>query len=896
MSQYPKLDEYIKDARARGVEADQLKKEMIEAGYNEEDIKQSLSNISANDNLSTDFKSTEDLSSIPDNKKNLSNIIIIFLVATIIILAVFYIWKYGVFAEAPYNQDNLFTGLAEKISEIETASYSFSGSFVGMDREDGAEPFIAIGNTKDLKEKYYRDYQRSRFVSDFVNKIRRSPNSILFSSLENIGSGVSVYDPLTNELYDYKLTENGQNFELAITFETEAAIKEARDHNKTVSERELRSNSIYNVGGPYTINEKTIIFTKDTRPLYLSSRPPQNIYEAINENIEMVPKDINAKLSFDAKSNIVDDNVDLELNLSADGDLGDITYKVDVDFIKKSEDYYVKINNFPSMFLMFMPFPKDEWILLSEEYTGIENYLIGSEIYSEPQDDQKFKETLATVLRSADRNQLLKFTKKPQKDNLNGKVVYKYDIQINGDGLEPFLQDIMSEIRNSNYDNFGDEHIVELENMIEYVNGDDFKSVLEYYTKNTKNILWVDSDGFPVKVESINRLVPSSDKLFDRQFLLTLSMSLLDINKETKIEAPQTYKTIEEIEESMYNPLGEARAKGTDAMIKANINNIRAQAELIYDQVGGYGTRAFSLGPCKNEEGTLFANDSVYGALMAATEDNLGKATCVSQTSGGIVNSWAISAPLVTDPDYSYCVDSKGTAMEILGSLKGSSCNDNISKKKDNYTETQTLTINKTPETETVTEEFVEGESNIEKARDKFIYDIEKEISECYELFYDDSVDCFNRLEEEFYESQKKFTIGSYDFCDKKYDVQKRSFNDFSNNINISDIAKTYSDLANKEERGLFCDEFEGFFSNNKVGIAVENFLTEPDGYFYKEIRFYKLFDRELLMNSHAGFTTSLDLLNGDVKYIPEINPGEFRTEMSKGGYYTESVLLGNIK
>ncbi len=598
------------------------------------------------------------------NKTKSSKIIAIVFVVVILLAAAFYAWKSGMFAKAPYDQSNLFTGLAQKVTEIQSTSYEFSGSFVGMTREENTEVFVPIGNTKDLKEKYFRDYQRAQFVSNFVRKyVGYKPTKLnLPQNLNSLDKGFSANDPLTNKMYDYKVTESGQNFELIVEFETADAIKEAkRDY----------------YGTPLVVEGQKVTFTKDARTLYLDSRPPQNFYEILNEGIEMVPKDINVNVSVAAKSDVSKekDDVDFQVNFATDADLGDMTYKVDVDVLKKAKEYFVRMNNFPGMFLAFMPMPKGEWVLLDEDYTDFIDYAVEDFENMDKSEEEKLKEFMKFVLTSADKNELLKFVDAPKKDKFKDQVAYKYELQINGDGLEQFLKDVLSEVKKVDYEGAD---TAELENLIEYMKNEEFQHALDYYNANTKHTLWVNADGFPVKFENSNRLIPSSDRLSDRQFVLTLSVALIDINKPVDIKAPEKYKNMKEIVDSTTSLLGidEARDKGADATIKANLANIRAEAELVYDDVGGYGIKAFPLGACIAAPGTLFSYANVSKSLSGAQVNYKDgqEITCVSQVSGGVVESWAISAPLITDPDYSYCVDSTGNAIEIIGALKGNSC------------------------------------------------------------------------------------------------------------------------------------------------------------------------------------------------------------------------------
>ncbi len=102
--------------------------------------------------------------------------------------------------------------------------------------------------------------------------------------------------------------------------------------------------------------------------------------------------------------------------------------------------------------------------------------------------------------------------------------------------------------------------------------------------------------------------------------------------------------------------LNSARGKGYDANIKSNLSNMRAYAEIYYDD-GGYGldSRGYE-GYCEDSQ--------AQNALMAA-EDSGGDAICNDSR-----QAWAASVQLASDPSKYFCVDSMGASREIDEQLK----------------------------------------------------------------------------------------------------------------------------------------------------------------------------------------------------------------------------------
>lgn len=103
--------------------------------------------------------------------------------------------------------------------------------------------------------------------------------------------------------------------------------------------------------------------------------------------------------------------------------------------------------------------------------------------------------------------------------------------------------------------------------------------------------------------------------------------------------------------------LNTARDKGSDASIKASINNSRAQAELYYDD------NSNSYDPDGTTNGGVCTETGGVVDLTAAADTTNGAKSVVCNAAD---QAYAISAQLVTErtastPDY-YCVDSTGSA------------------------------------------------------------------------------------------------------------------------------------------------------------------------------------------------------------------------------------------
>ena len=121
--------------------------------------------------------------------------------------------------------------------------------------------------------------------------------------------------------------------------------------------------------------------------------------------------------------------------------------------------------------------------------------------------------------------------------------------------------------------------------------------------------------------------------------------------------------------------LNTARNKGNDAAIKSQLANLRAEAEMYYDGVGGdsYGA-AQALGNCPTSGTTIFAVDASFKTAIAGT---LNGATpqCVAYNGGtGSSTAWAMSANTKSPTASTWCVDSTGASKGSSAATASGTC------------------------------------------------------------------------------------------------------------------------------------------------------------------------------------------------------------------------------
>ena len=141
---------------------------------------------------------------------------------------------------------------------------------------------------------------------------------------------------------------------------------------------------------------------------------------------------------------------------------------------------------------------------------------------------------------------------------------------------------------------------------------------------------------------------------------VTINSVISKINENVTIDVP-------EVSRSMMEEVNKAKIRGKDAAIKANLANMRAHAELFYDQNKNSYGKANSNGSCTSPtKGSLFDNSEPMALVLNAT-DNI--VSCYSTSKG-----YAISVPLASDPTTMWCLDNVGGMKETKVPLTSAIC------------------------------------------------------------------------------------------------------------------------------------------------------------------------------------------------------------------------------
>ncbi len=599
-----------------------------------------------------------------------------------------YVEKMGPFASIPYAEDNLLSGLLEKVGTIDTSAYLFNASLKVEPRDADAKPFtIDTSNQAALERQYANDARRAKDISNILTKLVGNRYSTLKqktlvfpTSLAEIanakapryGTKPSVNDPVSKVPYSYAVTEGGKNFMLVVIFETKDAVAEIKSGYRYAATTTL-------------VNGQTVTFTKDSdQYFYVPSEPPKPYFIQLQDMAVYLPPELSASFSLGATSDWTKkDGADWKFNVDATGDFGDLTYKLNVDAQKNAHMYYFRINNIPSLFGSIASY-KGQWIKVdSKVATTSDPYDFDELSYAArqlPKAEERymkhraeFTDLLKKAVKIGDEEGLLSFKQQPSAERVDGRVLYRYDLQVNKDALLPFYKRMVDEAQKTK--SMSRDSLFTDQGFVDYLQSKEFTDVFDYYQKNTTFTLWVDSQGYPAVVEQAVRFVPpdAASALKGKQAKIIFKLTLSDINEPVTIKAPADAKTIDEVTGAQVagSPLSTARAKGMDASIQANLSSMRVQAEIYYDKNSQYGVAGTS---CTNTK-SFFSGTSVV-TWIAAIEKANGAGTMVCNNTA---KAYAVSSPLTASKTTTYwCVDSTGESSKRTTPLgQATVCPDN---------------------------------------------------------------------------------------------------------------------------------------------------------------------------------------------------------------------------
>lgn len=501
---------------------------------------------------------------------NLSLILVSLLAGVIVVVSAgvgyaFY-KKIGPFAVAQYSEATFISDILAKVSNIDTASYVASVKLEVVDREEGAKPFVVSPASLELQEKYKNDFARVQRISMLVNSLNSKygdrqgydyetrlsppkkgkgyPAILAKEDLEGGGFYTKVgYDPVTNAPFEYNATEGGKSFEIKTTLETPTAIAN------------LRKSYSYDATSTL-VDGQDVTFTKDSKSMYISSSAPKPLLLILSESLRGISPDISAAIALGATTDFKNtDFPDWRFTANAEGNLGDLSYKVDAEALKKDKDYYIRINKIPAIISSISNF-KGQWIKITPQASSTGEKAASENEFSYVSDrlskaetaykDKRvrFAEALRNLAVLADKRALIVFKSKPVSDKVDGRALTRYELDVNKDAIIPFYKEVLLEA-----EKYKDIRVVQDQGLLDYLNSKDFEETFAFFKENTKITLWVDGAGFPAILQYQMRVVPpdTAVQLKEKQINVLLKLTFADINKSVNIDVPDGARPVEDI-------------------------------------------------------------------------------------------------------------------------------------------------------------------------------------------------------------------------------------------------------------------------------------------------------------------------------------------------------------
>lgn len=577
---------------------------------------------------------------------------------------------------APYNSDEVLAEGFSKLADISSASYTVTGLFEVQPRAADATPYVYDESKLEaLRPAYRRDKMRIEVIKSFKGNV-----ALGGIYPQTLGAAESVPSEIASS-FVYTQTRKGAGYELAVTFETDDAVK-AMEEAATQPSYSFGFGG--GSGGTVRVVGKKIIFTEAMQIPYFvdfSGEPPKPLWvqslETVGKMLATISDNtrVNISMSGATQSQKSDEKnteskTNAEISISADLELGDSSMMFGFDGKIVDENVYLRLNKFPGIIPFFNSSAiKGKWVKVDKSDTSSYlNVSVGEQQKLQEKSIKQGKDALNIALEE----KLFIVTGGPERSDIGDVRAYRYGFAVNRDAAAKVAKRFRDEVlKKADNDGLQNDYDKKYEEFVAFLESDDFREMFDYMGKNMSFNVWFSKEGFPIKYEYNTRFVPLGDNpnLDKLQFATTFTALLENINKPIVIEAPKEFITADEAAGLVSGgALFTAREKAVDAAIKSNLSNMRPTAELFYDKKGSYGP-SLSEGSCTAESRI---KESIFGS-----DDMMSRSLKAVQTSGAKIiycaaspTSYAIAASLTSDGGGYYCVDSKNGARDVSGSPK----------------------------------------------------------------------------------------------------------------------------------------------------------------------------------------------------------------------------------
>ncbi|MBU3918358.1 hypothetical protein KKC63_00395 [Patescibacteria group bacterium] len=496
-------------------------------------------------------------------------------------------WPFGTSKESSIK---LFEQVFEKIGEVKNASYEVVFGFEIIKKEEGMKA-LEVDYSNIQSPAIQRDYQRFSDLSQLRTGLEtafydlgRYPNTFKQGNIQ-------TKDPLGTD-YSYEVIDNGDGYEITITFETQEAIDLITS---------WISPSYYDA---VVINGKQVTFSNNSYysySFYYSFDPDKMkpafvlLIENQGEYLSNIPGNLEASIN---TSGIFyreqDEMTDTSFSFGGEVEYEDMILRLSADFMRINDILYFRLNQIPGILLMFIGSEissiKEEWIKITPQdmidpYSIFEVFEYFRKMDEEPETRVTVMEELEVFFKVAIEQGLFLGQDNAKIEKLDGKNVFHYELGLNADTLPEFYTALTAELEQK----FGDEAILKFsENTLRYLEAPQTITVVNYFNKNGKFDLFIETKtGYPLKISYRFALVPQSKvkSLENKQLVFSTEINLKDINKKVKINAPKDFISYDEAVMSMS---GMSEDEYYFEKQKDNISTIRGALNAFYSLTDTY--------------------------------------------------------------------------------------------------------------------------------------------------------------------------------------------------------------------------------------------------------------------------------------------------------------------
>ena len=486
------------------------------------------------------------------------------------------------------NPRVLFTESFNNLLKIDSVSSSINIKLNAQDKEKDAEKLSTelLQYTSEKQPMYDRDNDRIRDIGIVKSKLQQffyqNKNYPITLDL----AGITISKDPSGKIYTYETKDSQKDFNFVVDFETIEAVdlikKSSYSDTPDISGNKVtfHKNSLESFYSYGTLKPKLPGFV--------------NIISSLNSSIVYLPSDTNINIDISGTAQSKKQNIpDTRLSANVDAKFSDMSYKAGAEVLKKDADIYFKLNSFPSLFLFGgMDKIKQKWIQITPD--DLSAYGIQDFAKADTELKQQVLEQIKSIFTLALSDDAISGYDKAEVVKINGKNYYKYTIALNKNKIVKFYKDLTDEFNNQ----FGDKSIIKFDQTTyDYMQSPAFDKLYDYISKNIKFYYYVDPIGhYPFRFEYNVRLVPDyeasgmsglfgSARASDKQFILNLSVSLTDINKAIKIDAPKDFMTFMDAQISM---TGQTKEQYLMAKQTANISSMQRALNNYYYIAGVY--------------------------------------------------------------------------------------------------------------------------------------------------------------------------------------------------------------------------------------------------------------------------------------------------------------------